>query len=80
MIYQVLLNFLTHFFADNKNPIYRKNYDELFLLEKFLENFRKWLSVDRFALNFDKTQAITFLKNQGQKNQLTDYTIEQIIV
>ena len=31
------------------------------MLKTFLENFPKWLSVSKFALNNDKTQAVTFL-------------------
>ena len=62
-------------FADDTNLIYRKNRDELFLLNKFQENIPKWLSVNKHALNIDKTQAITFCKNQGEEIHLTDSII-----
>ena len=43
----------------------------------FLEDFSKWLCVNKRALNNDKTQAITFLKNQGKKFHLPDSIIER---
>ena len=45
---------------------YRKNKDELHLMNKFLEMFPKCLSVIKLVLNIDETQAINVLKNYDE--------------
>ena len=65
----------SNFFSEDTNPIYRKSQVDLFLLNKMFEIVPKRLSVNKFSLYIDRTQAITFLKNQGEEFHLSDSSI-----
>ena len=54
-------------FSDDTNPKSSQNQHAFFLLNKFSEINPKLSSASELALNIDKTQAITFLKEIGGK-------------